>query len=172
MLAGEELIGTSWHNFPPFNEYSSSLSPPTSSLTPNMAIRHHVITMCVQHTKGTIYKNLLKRCGTTWRSSKAYVLIEYAPRKRPNIEWNTCFMNEVTSRFGPNLRPKHDNKVSGDLAPPQIQNMIKMRTNVIPVLCVFFERTIHSWYRFDHYRWFSMSRRQFQDKKCNKCDLK
>ena len=27
-------------------------------------------------------------------------------------------MNEVTSRFGPNLRPKQDNKVSGALAPP------------------------------------------------------
>ena len=27
-------------------------------------------------------------------------------------------MNEVTSRFVPNLRPEQDNKVSGALAPP------------------------------------------------------
>ena len=65
VLAGEELIATSRPDFPPYNEYSSSLCPSTPSLTPNMAIRHHVITMCVQHKKGTVYKNLLRRCETT-----------------------------------------------------------------------------------------------------------
>ena len=94
------------------------LCPTTSSLTPNMAIQHHVITMCVQHTKGSVYKNLLRRYETTWRSSKEYALIKYAPRKWLTNEWNTCFMNKVKSRFVPNLHPEQDNKVSGALAPP------------------------------------------------------
>ena len=34
-------------------------------VTPNMAIKHNVITMCVGKTTGTVYQNLLRRCETT-----------------------------------------------------------------------------------------------------------
>ena len=38
-------------------------------------------------------------------------------------------MNEVTSRFVPNLRPEQDNKVSGALAPPTKMVSFKNKYN-------------------------------------------
>ena len=46
-------------------------------------------------------------------------------------------MNEVTSRFGPNLRPKHDNKVSGALAPPTQIRLDKIQNGRLSAIIHF-----------------------------------